>query len=46
MGRNTVDSCFWLHILRCRGDESKDNIEIKFTEDEMRKVKDTEPIKN
>lgn len=28
MGRNTVDACFWLHILRYRAKDNKQNAKL------------------
>lgn len=46
MGRNTIDSCFWLHILRYRNKEGQDKAKIEQKYDPPKKIPDHVPIQN
>lgn len=44
MGRNTFDSCMWLHIVRYKSPDAKPK--IPFVYDNIKKIPEDEPIKN
>lgn len=45
MGRNTLDCCFWLHIMRFQSDQTNQG-KIPETWNDIVRIPDDEPIKN